>query len=113
MKKAFHPCLWIAITALVIMICIFMFRNISCDVSKNSDVSVATSSAPHIRKININTADASMLQQIPGIGPALADTIISHRDTIGGFHDPAQLLDIPGIGEKKLITLLDYVYLEE
>ena len=64
-------------------------------------------------KININTADIDALQQIPGIGPSIAEAIITYRDSNGPFHDPAQLLNIPGIGEKKLVTLLDYVYWEE
>lgn len=58
-------------------------------------------------KINLNTADASQLQVIKGIGPKTAEAIISFRDDQGPFSSVDQLLAIKGIGEKKLAKMRD------
>ena len=112
-KKAFHPSLFIAIISLAVMMTVFLFRNVGRDTAKSISPTHETSTATTHHKININTANIDALQQIPGIGPSIAEAIITYRDSNGPFHDPAQLLNIPGIGEKKLVTLLDYVYWEE
>jgi competence protein ComEA len=51
--------------------------------------------------ININTAGQSDLEQLPGIGPKTALSIINYRDANGGFKRPEDLLLIKGIGAKK------------
>ena len=113
MKKAFHPCIWVALLSLIIFGIIFLVRVAYPTASKpDATVSVASSEAS-IPKININTADSAALQQLPGIGPSIADSIISYREANGPFTDPTQLLNIPGIGKKRLITLLEYVNWEE
>lgn len=112
-KKAFHPCLWIAFISLVGILGLFMFRSIKPTSTEPGSASTFLSATESIHKININTADSSTLEQLPGIGPTTAGKIIAYRDANGPFSDPAQLLNIPGIGEKKLIALLEYVYWEE
>jgi competence protein ComEA len=59
--------------------------------------------------ININTADARALESLPGIGPALAQRIVEHRAANGPFTSPDDLINVPGIGEKKLDQLRDYI----
>ncbi len=49
--------------------------------------------------ININTADAALLETLPGIGPALAGRIISHREKYGPFPHPSCIMEVRGIGE--------------
>jgi len=48
--------------------------------------------------VNINTATATELQTLPGIGPARAESIIRFRETHGNFSNPEELLNISGIG---------------
>ena len=50
--------------------------------------------------ININTADAKQLQELPGIGPVLAERIIQYRMENGYFSRPEDLKRVSGIGEK-------------
>lgn len=61
--------------------------------------------------LELNTADAEMLAQIPGIGPVTAEAIIAYRTEHGGFTNRAELLEIRGIGEVRYKELLGYLYL--
>lgn len=60
-------------------------------------------------KVNINTADAVALEALPGIGPALAQRIVAYREANGPFTAVEDLLNVPGIGEKKLAQFRDYI----
>lgn len=55
--------------------------------------------------ININTADATALEELPGVGPATAAAIIAYREEHGPFAGVDDLLDVPGIGPAKLAAL--------
>ncbi|WP_240606785.1 ComEA family DNA-binding protein [Microbacterium sp. Gd 4-13] len=50
--------------------------------------------------IDLNSADPSVLDTLPRIGPALAERIVAWRDDNGRFTSVDDLLSIPGIGEK-------------
>lgn len=50
-------------------------------------------------KININTADEIKLQQLNGIGPTLAQRIVTYRQTYGPFKTIDQIKDVQGIGD--------------
>src|SRR5690554_1810446 len=52
--------------------------------------------------ININEADQETLQHLPGIGPAYAKRIIEYREQIRGFTSIEELINVKGIGEKRL-----------
>lgn len=52
--------------------------------------------------VNINTANSEKLQELPGIGPAYAQRILEWRDENGDFTSKEQLLEIRGIGERRL-----------
>lgn len=68
----------------------------------------ANAAAP-ASKVNLNTASATDLDALPGIGPSLAAAIVTHRTDKGPFVSVDGLLDVPGIGEAKLSALRDLV----
>ncbi|MGI9528331.1 MAG: ComEA family DNA-binding protein [Acidimicrobiia bacterium] len=65
-------------------------------------VGEANGGAEQANGIDLNTASASELEALPGVGPVLADRIVEFRDQHGRFASPEDLLDVPGIGEAKL-----------
>ena len=60
-------------------------------------------------KININTADSSSLQEIPGVGPATADKIIQYRDANGRFQSIEDIRNVSGIGDKTFEKMKDKI----
>lgn len=57
---------------------------------------------------SLNNADTTDLERIPGIGPALAEKIISYRNIHGPFTTSDQLENISGIGPRMRERLLTY-----
>ncbi|GEL08632.1 competence protein ComEA [Salisediminibacterium halotolerans] len=59
--------------------------------------------------INLNQADESELTELPGIGPAKAEAIVTYREENGSFAVTEDLTEVPGIGEKTYETLAESV----
>lgn len=55
--------------------------------------------------INVNTASASALETLPGVGPQTAQAIIEHRTKNGPFLAVDELLNVRGIGPAKLAAM--------
>ncbi len=63
-------------------------------------------------KVNINTATAGQLAELPGIGPKTAERIVAWRSEHGKFQKLEDLMAVKGIGEKKFARLKDSICLE-
>ena len=59
--------------------------------------------------ISINDADKESLMALPGIGEVLAQRILDYRDENGAFSAPEALLNVEGIGKKRLEEILDLI----
>lgn len=63
-------------------------------------------------KLNLNTATYEELLRLPGIGPHYARTLIQYREEKGGFHFIEEIMDVPGIGEKRFAALQNLITCE-
>jgi len=72
-------------------------------------VDVGSAGQPGGGPISLSTATAAELETLPGVGPVLADRIVSFRDQRGRFEEVEDLLEVPGIGEAKLAAIRDLV----
>lgn len=59
--------------------------------------------------VNLNTASEAELDTLPGVGPVTAKKIIEYRTSIGSFKSVDDLLNVKGIGDKKLANIRPYV----
>ena len=75
----------------------------------NNSSNNATQSDSQGSKININTADLKQLDDIPGVGEATANKILSYRDENGEFKSIEEIKNVNGIGDKKFENMKDLI----
>lgn len=64
---------------------------------------------PPSKPLNLNSATAEQLAQLPGIGPKTAQSIVDFRKASGPFRRVEDLLAIRGISRRKLEAIRPYV----
>lgn len=62
--------------------------------------------------MNINTATASELESLPGIGPVLAERIVAYRTDHGPFGAIEDIMDVSGIGEGYFAQIRELITVE-
>ena len=78
-------------------------------VSSSSD-SAATESAGSM--VNINTATAEQLKELPGVGDSRAQSIIAYRETRGGFKSKEEIMQVEGIKEGMYSKMKDLIQVQ-
>lgn len=63
-------------------------------------------------QVNVNLADSRAFDNLPGIGPSLAEAIVADREANGRFNSIEDLKRVKGIGAKKFATIQPYLTLE-
>ncbi len=71
----------------------------------------AMSSTETSSLISLNQASSSQLEELPGVGPALAGRMVDWRSANGGFKSKEDLLNVAGIGDKLFAAVKDLVTL--
>jgi competence ComEA-like helix-hairpin-helix protein len=64
------------------------------------------------QRVNINTASAKELEDLPGIGEGLAERIIQHREKYGPFRRAEDLIIVRGISDRRFRELRDLITVE-
>jgi competence protein ComEA len=64
-------------------------------------------------RIDINLADAALLETLPGIGPTIAQRIIEYREMNGPFETAEQIQDVKGIGPTIFERIKDQITVGE
>ncbi|MFH1710471.1 MAG: helix-hairpin-helix domain-containing protein [bacterium] len=78
-------------------------------VASNERTSAAGGPKQASKIVNINSADEKELDNLPGVGPAMAKKIFDHRSEKGRFSNIEELKEVPGISEKKFEKLKKYI----
>lgn len=60
--------------------------------------------------VNLNTADESGLETLPGVGPVLAQRIVADREAHGPFSSLEDLARVSGVGEAMVAALEDLAH---
>ncbi len=97
---------WLATSALALAIgCVGIPTGAVAQTSVSKEANLKTASVK-AEQVNVNTADAKQLQQVKGIGPSMAQKIVTARKKGGEFKSAADLSRrVKGLGEKRLAKL--------
>ncbi|MEO7971430.1 MAG: helix-hairpin-helix domain-containing protein [bacterium] len=63
-------------------------------------------------QLNLNTASARELEQLPGVGKVVAERIVAYREQYGSFRRPAELLMVNGVSDKKFRAIQGLIVVE-
>ena len=74
--------------------------------------SVSMEALERAATIDVNAASAKELEQLPGIGPVLAEAIVEYREANGSFERAEDLMNVYGIGPAKLEAMLPFLRLD-
>lgn len=74
-----------------------------------SAVTARAAKQPPSKPLNLNAATAVQLEELPGVGPKMAQSIIDFRNASGPFRRVDDLLAIRGISQRKLAAIRPYV----
>lgn len=79
-----------------------------------TDMATSTPLAPPTQAIiDVNLATATQLDQLPGVGPTLAQSIVAYRDAHGPFTSIDDLLNVPGIGQRTLDAIRPFIMIAD
>ena len=97
-----------ALCALLVAVCLCA---VSTAASAQSKAPSGKAAAAPVSVVNLNTATASQIATLPGIGETAAQRIIEYREKNGGFKKVEELMNVKGIGEKSFLKLKPLVTL--
>jgi competence protein ComEA len=87
-----------SLSALLVALCLCATAAAAAPQSKPAKAAATT-------VVNLNTATASQIATLPGIGEKAAQLIVEYREKNGGFKKVEELMNVKGIGEKSFLKL--------
>ncbi len=84
-------------------------EKISQYITKNNGNNENNNTDKEDKKVNINTASQSELDELPGIGPSTAQKIIEYREENGNFEKIEDVQNVKGIGDAKFEEIKDKI----
>ena len=95
--------------SLSVLLVVFFLCGAVTAVSAQSKAAAKPAAA--VTVVNLNTATASQIATLPGIGEKAAQRIVEYREKNGGFKKVEELMNVKGIGEKSFLKLKPLVTL--
>ncbi len=92
----------VAVVLILLVGFLFLSTYASAGMTQNMGKMAGKAASAAQQLLDINSATAEQLQQLPGIGEKIAERIIKYREENGYFKKAEDLLNVDGIGEKKL-----------
>lgn len=84
---------------------------LSCVIALNASAG-SKKKIPPSKPIDINAATSEELQQLPGVGPVIAQRILDYRKKSGPFRNVDELMAVRGISDKRLAKIKPYVFVK-
>lgn len=78
-------------------------------ITRTDNTCVVNNAEQAIIIVDLNTADTTLLKQLPDIGSAFANRIVDYREKLGGYCETRQLLEIYGMDTARYNGFKDFV----
>ena len=94
---------------LVVTAALLWFATLPLDAQRASKPPVPVSTAV----INLNSATATQIADLPGIGVKTAELVVQYRTKNGPFKKVEEIMNVRGIGEKSFLRIKDRLTVAE
>jgi len=109
LRKSLWRIILCCLTAAALSACVKLPRRAVAHGSQPTHTQQMRQDAP---PLSLNEASREELEQLPGIGPALAARIVEHRERFGPFRRAEHLMLVRGISERRFRQLRPYIVAE-
>lgn len=99
-------------TAAVALLCWLNQPDIPTPSAELMDTAPAVEEILRSSSLDLNTATAAQLEELPGIGQVLSQRIVDYRKSLGAFAQKEQLMEVEGIGQATYDKISHLVYVE-
>ena len=92
-------------TRMVMVVLLILGLGMAAQASQTSPRTPPAAKASASGLVNLNTANVTQLETLPGIGKSTAERILEYREKSGGFKKIEDLMNVRGVGEKSFLKL--------